>query len=74
MAALKLVGPLKVDTAIRADVQGHLLPKASDAALHGKTLTYQPQYDDLGYWVPADDWCEWPIQIEQAGEQEIAIE
>ena len=66
---LKIVGkPVVAPTYLGQDAQGILKLAAADAVTHGD-VQYESGggKDNLGYWVNAADWAEWPVQITKPG-------
>ncbi len=56
---------------------GSFLLHAVDALVHGKRLRYEKNtrrgLDNLGFWVDAKDWAEWPISVERPGRYEVVF-
>ncbi|HQK93812.1 MAG TPA: alpha-L-fucosidase [Armatimonadota bacterium] len=71
---LRFQCPLVVDSGIRPEADGSYVLRASDAECHGTQLTYQAQYDDLGCWLPQEDWCEWTVAIDAPGRYRVVAE
>jgi hypothetical protein len=46
---------------------------ASEVACHGQKVTYQPQYDDIGYWVELGDWISWKIRVTKEGDYDVVV-
>jgi len=71
---LRFQCPLVVDSGIRPEADGSYVLRASDAECHGTQLTYQAQYDDLGCWLPQEDWCEWTVAVDAPGRYRVVAE
>lgn len=52
-----------------------LLLPASQAEVHGTMLRYEPppHKNTLGYWVRAEDWAAWDVQISQPGDFRVTV-
>src|SRR5689334_21625962 len=57
--------PATRPTDTRPAVPETILLHSRDAAVHGKTLRYepQPQKNTLGYWTDAADWASWDFTV-----------
>ena len=54
---------------------GDIRLHARDATIHGEKLRYEPEphKNTLGYWVRAEDWAEWKIDLPKSGAYEVEI-
>jgi hypothetical protein len=52
-----------------------ILLHARDAAVHGRTLRYEPDphKDTLGYWTDAADWASWQFGVNHPGTYAVEI-
>jgi hypothetical protein len=50
--------------------------RASEAALHGGTVQYEPgdDHDNIGYWTDASDWADWEFKLKQGGQFTVTAE
>jgi arylsulfatase A-like enzyme len=55
--------------------EGAVVLHASEAAIHGTTVRYEPQphKNTLGFWTRAEDWVSWEFQANQAGRYAVEI-
>jgi putative heme-binding domain-containing protein len=58
-------------TSVRPDADRSLRLRASEAAIFGSTLVFQPQNGNLGYWSSADDRAVWTVDVAKAGTYEV---
>jgi hypothetical protein len=54
---------------------GSVVLLATNAAVHGKTIRYEPQphKNTIGYWTKAEDWVSWDFKVTQPGKFEVAL-
>jgi putative membrane-bound dehydrogenase-like protein len=55
-----------------ADGAFHLL--ASNCEVYGKTLIFEQQYKNLGYWTSADDHAVWTVDVPRAGKYAVHLD
>ncbi len=51
---------------VRSDAGGALLLTAANAEIYGRTLVFEKQYGNLGYWTSDDDQAIWTIEVPRA--------
>ncbi|HTV43476.1 MAG TPA: alpha-L-fucosidase [Candidatus Sulfotelmatobacter sp.] len=74
---VKLDGAPEVITVpILQNNDGTILLRASDAALHGSQIQYEPGpgHDNIGYWFNPDDSADWTFRVSHPGEFRITAE
>lgn len=56
--------------------RGDIRLYASRATIHGEKLRYEPQpmKNTLGFWVRAEDWAGWDVNVPFAGKYELEIQ
>jgi hypothetical protein len=47
---------------------------AENAEVYGKTLVFEPQYRNLGYWQSDDDHAVWSIGVAQPGKYAVSLD
>ncbi len=57
--------------AIQPAGDGELRLLATNAEIHGPTLVYEAQYQNLGFWSSADDVAIWTVVLPKAGKYEV---
>jgi hypothetical protein len=59
---------------VRQAVDGTVRLAAETAAIYGPTLTYEPEFGNLGYWKSGDDRAAWSFHVETPGTFTIALD
>jgi putative membrane-bound dehydrogenase-like protein len=59
--------------AVMADANGGLRLLATNAEIYGKTLVFEPQLKNLGYWSSVDDRATWTINVAKPGKHSIRL-
>ena len=59
---------------VAADPDGTLALLATNAAIFGDTLVYEPTYRNLGYWGSANDHAVWNVNVPAAGTYDVVME
>jgi len=59
---------------IRPAADGSLRLLASNCEVYGKTLLFEQQYKNLGYWSSADDHAVWTVDVPRAGKYSVHLE
>jgi len=59
---------------IRPAADGSLRLQATNCEVYGKTLIYEQQYKNLGYWASADDHAVWTVDVPRAGTYTVHLE
>jgi putative heme-binding domain-containing protein len=59
--------------AVTADANGTLKLLATNAEIYGKTLVFEPQFKNLGYWGSVDDRAVWTINISKPAKHSIRM-
>ena len=59
--------------AVTADTNGTLKLLATNAEIYGKTLIFEPQFKNLGYWGSIDDRAVWTINVTKPGKHSIRM-
>ncbi len=59
--------------AVTADANGTLKLLATNAEIYGKTLVFEPQFKNLGYWGSVDDRAVWTIQVSKTRKHSIRL-
>jgi alpha-L-fucosidase len=62
-----------VQTGIVQDADGTVTMPASEVTTHGTKVSYQAQYDDIGYWVELNDWLSWKVRVSQEGDYDVVV-
>ena len=52
---------------------GSVALKASDAAIQGNQLQYEPDKDCLGFWGDPNDWASWNVKVTKPGTFDVVI-
>ena len=67
--------PLATWNLISQGPRGGLQLPASLAEVHGTMLRYEPlpHKNTLGYWVRAEDWVAWDVQVEKPGDFRVTL-
>ncbi len=52
---------------VSADDEGNLILAAAQAEIHGPSLVFEPQYQNLGYWCSTDDFASWTVDVPVGG-------
>jgi putative membrane-bound dehydrogenase-like protein len=47
---------------------------AKNCAIYGKTLIFEPQFTNLGYWQSQDDLAEWTFTVPRAGTYTVQLD
>ena len=52
---------------------GKIVLLATNAAVHGQTIRYEPQphKNTIGFWTKADDWVSWDFKVNTPGKFEV---
>ncbi len=58
---------------VTADASGTLKLLATNAEVYGKTLVFEPQFKNLGYWGSVDDRAVWTINVAKPGKHSIRL-
>lgn len=78
IVVMKTVGkprPIKDTVAITPAVDGSVTLPACLATVHGEKLRFEPQphKNTIGYWAVVEDWCEWTVDVPEAGSYEVSL-
>ena len=75
VVVVELVGPPKVDTAIRQAEDGTVILPARRANIHGATARYEcgGGKDNIGFWTNPKDWVSWEFVVKRGGRFEVEI-
>ncbi|GIW86912.1 MAG: hypothetical protein KatS3mg108_1236 [Isosphaeraceae bacterium] len=60
--------------AVTADGDGVVRLRAESAEIRGDSLTFEPTYKNLGYWMSDNDNATWTFDLNQAGTFEVVLE
>ena len=54
---------------------GSIVLLATNAAVHGKTIRYEPQphKNTIGYWTKAEDWVSWDFKVNTPGKFDVTL-
>jgi putative heme-binding domain-containing protein len=55
-------------------LRGELWLLAKDCEIYGKTLVFEPQYGNLGYWQSDDDHAAWSLEIVRPGKYTLSLD
>jgi putative heme-binding domain-containing protein len=55
-------------------LRGELWLLAKDCEIYGKTLIFEPQYGNLGYWQSDDDHAAWSFEIVRPGKYAVSLD
>jgi putative membrane-bound dehydrogenase-like protein len=55
-------------------LRGELWLLAKDCEIYGKTLVFEPQYGNLGYWQSDDDHAAWSLEIVRPGKYALSLD
>lgn len=55
-------------------LRGEFWLLADAAEIYGKTLIFEPQYHNLGYWQSRDDHAIWSLQITRPGKYAVSLD
>jgi putative membrane-bound dehydrogenase-like protein len=55
-------------------LRGELWLLAKDCEIYGKTLVFEPQYGNLGYWQSDDDHAAWSFEIVRPGKYAVSLD
>lgn len=55
-------------------LRGEFWLLAQDCEIYGKTLVFEPQYGNLGYWQSDDDHAVWKCEIKQPGKYAVSLD
>jgi hypothetical protein len=61
------------ETVVQKD-GGPIRLTASTASVYGPTLTFEPEFGNLGYWTSAADRASWTFQVNQPGTFTVSME
>ena len=56
-----------------ADANGTLKLLATNAEIYGKTLVFEPQFKNLGFWGSVDDRAVWTINVSKPGKYSVRV-
>src|SRR5205085_190809 len=59
--------------AVTADANGTLKLLANNAEIYGKTLVFEPQFKNLGYWGSIDDRAVWTINVTKSAKYNLRL-
>jgi putative membrane-bound dehydrogenase-like protein len=59
---------------VRAGSDGALRLTAKNAEIYGKTLVFEAQYGNLGFWGSDDDFAAWTVQVPRAGRYAVWLD
>jgi putative membrane-bound dehydrogenase-like protein len=59
---------------VRPDAVGSVILPARSAEIYGASLTFEPQYGNLGYWSSADDRAAWTFETAHPGEYQVVLD
>jgi hypothetical protein len=59
---------------IRPTADGTLRLLATNCEIYGKTLLFEAQYKNLGYWSSADDRAVWTVDVPRAGKYIVHLD
>lgn len=58
---------------VSADADGNLILTAAQAEIHGPSLVFEPQYQNLGYWCSTDDFASWTVDVPSGGHWTLEV-
>jgi putative membrane-bound dehydrogenase-like protein len=56
---------------VQPDFDGHLNLRAGLCEIYGKTLVFEQQYANLGYWNSPDDQAVWTVEVPRPGKYSV---
>ncbi len=59
---------------VRPAADGSLKLTAANAEIYGKTLVFEAQYVNLGWWSSEDDRAEWEVDVTKAGKYVVEMD
>ncbi len=59
---------------VQADDNGVITLPASAAQIYGPQLTYEKQYENLGWWATAEDYAVWTFESKRSGHYTVEFE
>ncbi len=59
---------------VRPDTGGALLLTAANAEIYGRTLVFEKQHANLGYWMSDDDQAVWTIEVSRTGRYAVWLD
>jgi putative membrane-bound dehydrogenase-like protein len=59
---------------VAAAPDGSLLLTAKNAEIYGKTLVFEPQHENLGYWSSDDDHAIWTVEVPKTGVYTVMLD
>ncbi|NNE01479.1 MAG: c-type cytochrome [Pirellulaceae bacterium] len=57
-----------------ADADAVVRLAASDAALYGDQIVFEPKHKNIGYWSNPNDYVQWTLQVKQPGRYEVFLD
>jgi putative membrane-bound dehydrogenase-like protein len=55
-------------------LRGEFWLLADSAEIYGKTLVFEPQYRNLGWWQSGDDHAVWTLEVSQPGKYAVSLD
>jgi putative heme-binding domain-containing protein len=55
-------------------LRGEFWLLAANAEIYGKTLVFEPQYRNLGWWQSGDDHAIWSLEVSQPGKYAVSLD
>ncbi|HLX63381.1 MAG TPA: PVC-type heme-binding CxxCH protein [Planctomycetota bacterium] len=59
---------------IKPDAKGVLLLPASACEIFGRTIAFETEHSNLGYWSNNEDYAEWTVDVPRAGKYEVTLD
>ncbi len=79
LAYLDQVGPSpkayegNVPAIVTPSDQGNVVLPATKCRIFGDEIRFEPRYKNIGYWVGDNDYIDWSIAVEAAGDYEVVL-